>query len=568
MNINTVTMKQSSLSSLMLDNGIFQLDLDDKINDCNNEKEEGNLSEVSTSIETKKRNGIQRTLTTRPEDPLLTSLVDDKKKKDRLTLEETKPIQFPTHYESTNVLDDGSTSFPSSTTTTSQDDESSSDNGDEIITDIDEEKYQGGSYELNKENRPIIPQFIELTSYVDPEKLEEKPEGKKGFRNAIGPEDFELCRVLGKGSFGKVFLVRKMTGCDKGTLFAMKVLKKANIILHRKDTEHMKTERSILEEVRHPFIVKLVYAFQTREKLYLIMEFASGGELYTYLDKEGMFLEDTVRFYAAELILAIGHLHEVGIIYRDLKPENILLDREGHVILTDFGLSKMGLGRASGSSSIGEQSSSTDCDGRTNTFCGTIEYMAPEILCRDYYDKRVDWWSLGILMYDMLVGKTPFVSASRHQTIERIKHGKLKLPSYLTYECQDIIKKLLKKSPDQRLGNGGVMEIKSHLFFRTINWNHLLSKELPPKIRPTILTEGDVNNFASMFTSMPVVDTPVDYHHHTLDDSWDMFAGFSYVNSNMLGHHSSHHTTCITENDNRRSSSSPPITISYQHPIL
>lgn len=177
-----------------------------------------------------------------------------------------------------------------------------------------------------------------------------------------------------------MFLVRhKKSEC----LYAMKVLKKASLVLH---VNHVKTERQILEQVRHPFIVQLYYAFQTKEELHMILQYAVGGELFRYMNQEGMFDEPMASFYAAELVLALSHLHSLGIVYRDLKPENCLLDLDGHILLTDFGLSKVSL------------------DGRTNTICGTPEFMAPEILAGLHYDYAVDWWSLGVLIYDMLSG--------------------------------------------------------------------------------------------------------------------------------------------------------------------
>lgn len=179
-------------------------------------------------------------------------------------------------------------------------------------------------------------------------------------------KDFELLKVLGKGGYGKVFQVRKVTGKNQGKIYAMKVLKKATIVRNQKDTDHTKAERNILESVKHPFIVDLIYAFQTGGKLYLILDYLSGGELFMHLEREGIFLEDTASFYISEIVLALEHLHTLGIIYRDLKPENILLDHRGHVKLTDFGLCKEAIH-----------------DGKlTHTFCGTIEYMAPEILTR------------------------------------------------------------------------------------------------------------------------------------------------------------------------------------------
>lgn len=197
----------------------------------------------------------------------------------------------------------------------------------------------------------------------------------------VSNQDFELLRVLGMGGYGKVFQVRKVTHPNNGKIYAMKVLKKARIIHSIKDTDHTKTERNILESVKHPFIVDLIYAFQTRGKLYLILEYLSGGELFMYLEREGFLLEKTAKFYVAEIILAIEHLHKVGIIYRDLKPENIMLDQQGHVKLTDFGLCKEAIN-----------------DGKvTYTFCGTVEYMAPEIL------KRVGHNHAGRLIYNVFV---------------------------------------------------------------------------------------------------------------------------------------------------------------------
>lgn len=214
----------------------------------------------------------------------------------------------------------------------------------------------------------------------------------------VGPIDFDLLKVLGKGGYGKVFQVKKRTGTDKHKLYAMKVLKKATIARNAKDTAHTKAERNILECVKNPFVVDLIYAFQTDGKLYLILEYLSGGELFMQLEREGIFMEDMASFYLAEILLALEHLHSEGIIYRDLKPENILLDANGHIKLTDFGLCK---------ESIFEGA-------QTHTFCGTIEYMAPEILLRLGHDKSVDWWSFGALMFDMLTGSVNYFYLSQN----------------------------------------------------------------------------------------------------------------------------------------------------------
>lgn len=329
----------------------------------------------------------------------------------------------------------------------------------------------------------------------------------------IGKSDFIIASVIGKGAYGKVFLVKKTTGPDSGNYYAMKVLRKAHIILHSKDTEHTKTERAILEEVRHPFIVRLFYAFQTDSKLYLILDYASGGELFMYLDQQKMFLEDTSKFYLAELVLALEHLHKLGIIYRDLKPENVLLDHTGHVKLTDFGLSKVAL----------------DEDSRANTICGTIEYMAPEVLngTDSSYDKTVDWWSLGALGFDMMTGNPPFTSNNRRKTIDLILNKRLALPNFLSVDAKDFLTRLLKKRPNARLGYGneGSSDVKSHRFFRGTVWESL-GTQIPP-IKPKITSPDDVGNFHQSFTSMDATDSPSVRESNMQPN--DEFSGFSFV---------------------------------------
>ncbi|KAE8288012.1 Ribosomal protein S6 kinase beta-1 [Larimichthys crocea] len=334
----------------------------------------------------------------------------------------------------------------------------------------------------------------------------------------IRPECFELLKVLGKGGYGKVFQVRKVSGATSGKIFAMKVLKKAMIVRNAKDTAHTKAERNILEEVKHPFIVDLIYAFQTGGKLYLILEYLSGGELFMQLEREGIFMEDTACFYLAEISMALGHLHQKGIIYRDLKPENIMLNNNGHVKLTDFGLCKESIH-----------------DGTvTHTFCGTIEYMAPEILMRSGHNRAVDWWSLGALMYDMLTGAPPFTGENRKKTIDKILKCKLSLPPYLTQEARDLLKKLLKRNASLRLGAGpgDAAEVQSHAFFRHINWDDLLARKVEPPFKPFLQSADDVSQFDSKFTSQTPVDSPDD---STLSESANqVFLGFTYVAPSVL----------------------------------
>ncbi|CAO3616287.1 unnamed protein product [Cunninghamella echinulata] len=287
-------------------------------------------------------------------------------------------------------------------------------------------------------------------------------------KRKVGLEDFEIIKLLGRGAYGKVMLCRHI---ESDQLYAMKILKKASLVVHSKNVEHTKAERQILEEVRNPFIVQLMYAFQTNDRLYLILQYACGGELFRYMATEYMFSEEISRYYLAELVLALEHLHGLGIVYRDLKPENCLLDAEGHVILTDFGLSKVSL------------------DGRTNTICGTAEYMAPEILMEMHYDKSVDWWTLGILMFEMLTGYTPFRSGNKKKTLDAIQKKKLQLPYFLSSDAKDLLSRLLRKNPNTRLGcgNDGIKKIKSHGFFRKIDWKKLKARELIPPIIPVVV---------------------------------------------------------------------------------
>ncbi|KAM9665306.1 ribosomal protein S6 kinase alpha-2 [Trichechus inunguis] len=341
---------------------------------------------------------------------------------------------------------------------------------------------------------------------------------KEGFEKA-DPSQFELLKVLGQGSYGKVFLVRKVKGPDAGHLYAMKVLKKATLKV--RDRVRSQMERDILAEVNHPFIVKLHYAFQTEGKLYLILDFLRGGDLFTRLSKEVMFTEEDVKFYLAELALALDHLHGLGIIYRDLKPENILLDEEGHIKITDFGLSKEAI----------------DHDKRAYSFCGTIEYMAPEVVNRRGHTQSADWWSFGVLMFEMLTGSLPFQGKDRKETMALILKAKLGMPQFLSLEAQSLLRALFKRNPCNRLGAGldGVEEIKRHPFFVTIDWNKLYRKEIKPPFKPAVGRPEDTFHFDPEFTSRTPTDSPgvppsANAHH--------LFRGFSFVASSLVQEHS------------------------------
>lgn len=330
---------------------------------------------------------------------------------------------------------------------------------------------------------------------------------RNGHEKAI-PSHFMLLKVLGQGSFGKVFLVRKIVGKDAGTLYAMKVLKKAT--LRVKDRFRSRMERNILVDVEHPFIVKVHYAFQTEGKLYLILDFLRGGDLFTRLNKEVMFTEEDAKFYLAELALALNHLHTLGIIYRDLKPENILLDADGHIALTDFGLCKLPLDK-----------------GVAYSFCGTVEYMAPEVVNRNGHSYAADWWSFGVLMYEMLTGILPFQGQDRKETLTQILKAKLAMPSNLSPEAQSLLRALFKRNPANRLGAGagGVEDLKRHEFFASIDFEALHAKKIKPPFQPAVCGPEDAY-FDSEYTNKTPKDSP---GIPVSAENYELFKGFSYV---------------------------------------
>lgn len=345
-------------------------------------------------------------------------------------------------------------------------------------------------------------------------------------------EDFEPLRCLGKGAFGTVLLVKQQT---TGRLYAQKHFKKASLTVHKRLIEQTKTERSILESVnRHPFVVKLFYAFQDQEKLYLILEYAQGGELFTHLAEERMFTEPVASFYMAEMVLALEHLHRnLGVIYRDLKPENCLLDAEGHLLLTDFGLSKVAV----------------DENDKCNSMLGTIEYMAPEVIQGHKYGMAVDWWSFGALGFDLLTGSPPFQGQNHAKIQERIVKQKLVMPYFLGPDAKDLLTRLLRKEPNKRLGGNmpkDMLTIKKHRFFRKIDWKKLAKREVEPPIQPFITDPELAENFSTDFTELalsPVLTGkmwegegrgPLGGIGGTSAKEDNPFGGFSYVASSSL----------------------------------
>jgi len=323
-------------------------------------------------------------------------------------------------------------------------------------------------------------------------------------------DDFKLMKVIGKGSYGKVMLVRYRE--EEDSVFAMKMLRKENIV-RRNQVEHTKTERNVLEAVSHPFIVSLHYAFQTPKKLYFILEYCPGGELFYHISRAGRFSEGRGRFYASEILLAIEYLHRLNIIYRDLKPENILLDAHGHVKITDFGLSKEGI----------------EDNYSAKSMCGTPEYLAPEILDKRGHGKAVDWYSLGALTYEMLTGLPPFYTRDREKLFERIRSGKLAYPSYMTEVAKELLKALLRGNPADRLGGGSCdgEEVKAHAFFRGLDWIAVQQRRITPPFHPRVSRVGDVKYFEKEFVELPAVNSEV-YDGGQARDV-NHFEGFTYV---------------------------------------
>lgn len=312
-------------------------------------------------------------------------------------------------------------------------------------------------------------------------------------------EDFICKKILGKGSFGKVFLVEKK---DDHKLYAMKSLRK-DVILENDQVESTKLEKEILLKANHPFFVKMAYIFQTDQKIYFVMNFIRGGELFTHLQNEKRFKEERAKFYAAQIISAIGYLHKKKIIYRDIKPENILMGEDGYLYLADFGLAK--------------EMTNRDF---TSSFCGTPEYLAPEIIQNKGHNHAVDWWSIGILIYEMIVGFPPFYHSNQQTMYELIEKFPVKFPDPFKHkipmseEIKDLISKLLEKDAKDRIGTeGGVDEIIAHPWFEGFDFEKLLNKELEAPMIPKLSDNlDDVSNFDDEFTEQEVV-------HSKLPDS-------------------------------------------------
>ncbi|EAY16833.1 AGC family protein kinase [Trichomonas vaginalis G3] len=296
----------------------------------------------------------------------------------------------------------------------------------------------------------------------------------------VSMDDFTILGVLGRGTYGKVQLVKEK---ETGKLFALKTMSK-RLLAESDQVEQTITERNVLLTTKHPFLVCAHYTFQTDAKIFMVLDYVPGGELFGRLKEESLFAESRVRLYAAEICLGLGYLHKLGFIYRDLKPENILVDQDGHLKITDFGLAK-----------------NTDM-GTTSTFCGTPEYIAPEMLQRLPYTKAVDWWSYGIIIYEMLTGLPPFYDENTNQMYRSILRDDVKYPSHVSHDARSLINQLLNRNPEARLGSGpsDYEEIKAHPFFASINWENVFNKKTKPEWKPKIKNATDTSLFDEEFT--------------------------------------------------------------------
>ncbi|KAK8723899.1 hypothetical protein OTU49_011590 [Cherax quadricarinatus] len=330
---------------------------------------------------------------------------------------------------------------------------------------------------------------------------------------SMGMEQFRLISVLGRGHFGKVILGQYK---NTGEYFAIKALKKGDIIA-RDEVESLLAEKRIFEvanSVRHPFLVNLFACYQTESHVCFVMEYAAGGDLMMHIHAD-VFDEPRAVFYAACVVLGLQYLHDNKIIYRDLKLDNLLLDTEGYVKIADFGLCKEGMGYGD----------------RTGTFCGTPEFLAPEVLTETSYTRAVDWWGLGVLIFEMLVGESPFPGDDEEEVFDSIVNDEVRYPRFLSIEAVAIMRKLLRKHPDRRLGASekDAEDVKKQQFFRSVGWDDLLQRKVKPPFVPTVTSPEDVSNFDEEFTlEKPALTPPKDPRHLNESDQ-TLFKDFNYM---------------------------------------
>uniref|UniRef100_A0A1A7X0N0 protein kinase C n=1 Tax=Iconisemion striatum TaxID=60296 RepID=A0A1A7X0N0_9TELE len=365
------------------------------------------------------------------------------------------------------------------------------------------------------EQTPVIesPSTPNVTAPQKPTRSQSRNSLRRASRGPLCLQDFKLIAVLGRGHFGKVLLSEyKKTG----DLYAIKALKKGDIVA-RDEVESLMCEKRIFETVNtshHPFLVNLFACFQTPEHVCFVMEYTAGGDLMMHIHAD-VFSEPRAVFYSACVVLGLQFLHENKIVYRDLKLDNLLLDTEGYVKIADFGLCKEGMGYGD----------------RTSTFCGTPEFLAPEVLTDTSYSRAVDWWGLGVLVYEMLVGESPFPGDDEEEVFDSIVNDEVRYPRFLSTEAIGIMRRLLRRNPERRLGSGekDAEDVKKQPFFRGMDWEALLQRKVSPPFIPTIQGQEDVSNFDMEFTAEAPTLTPPRERRALSRKEQDYFKDFDYV---------------------------------------